>query len=184
MSIRPEKALAGVSDNLTPNELEEIRKIALQNKEDISSLENNVNIIDVYVGEDGNLHFVDATGADSVLPFKKSGRLIDLGTSTSYDIKTLLPDVDYTHLTVDDFIILANVSNSSTSASVYDYPDSGSLSSSSCSYTRYVSYDPSTGVLTAYSKLYITTHTQHNSTATNTVTVKSTVYYKENIEIA
>lgn len=38
LSLRPEKALAGVSDNLTPNELEEIRKIAVQNKDDIGEL--------------------------------------------------------------------------------------------------------------------------------------------------
>lgn len=124
-------------------------------------------------------------GADSVIPFSKgsTGRLIDLGTATVFDIKTLLPDVDYTKLTVDDFVILLNVSNSSTSASVYDYPDSGSLSASSCSYTRHVAYNASTGVLNAYSQLYITTHTHHNSTSSNSATVSAKVYYKENIEV-
>ena len=137
-----------------------------------------------YDEENGEL-LLKVEGADSVVPFSKgsTGRLIDLGTSTSYNIKALLPDVDYTQLTVDDFIILANVSNSSTSASVYDYPDSGSLSASSCSYTRNVGYNPSTGVLTAYSTLYITTHTHHNSTATNSANSPSKVYYKENIEV-
>lgn len=33
---------------------------------------SNLNNIEVYVGNDGKLHFVDSGGADSVLPFNKA----------------------------------------------------------------------------------------------------------------
>ena len=54
--------------------LEKQAVVAIKNdivkiNEDISSLNNNLSNINVYVGEDEKLHFVDSTGADSVLPF-------------------------------------------------------------------------------------------------------------------
>ena len=78
---------------------------------------------------------------------------MNLGTGTSFDIKTLAPDVDYTKLTANDF----NVEQSgsvSTSASTQVKGGSGANSlagnsgSASTSITK--SYNASTCVLTAY----------------------------------
>lgn len=40
----------------------------------IDNQDTSIENIDIYVGEDGNLHFVDAGGADSVLPFSRGGK--------------------------------------------------------------------------------------------------------------
>lgn len=38
-----------------------------------NSLNNSLAKVKTYVGEDGNLHFIDSEGADSVLPFSSGG---------------------------------------------------------------------------------------------------------------
>lgn len=84
------------------------------------------------------------TNALDELYTKSNGAsIIHLGTGTSFDIKTLLPDIDYTNLTSDNFIIAP------ASASIYfsGTTVSGSISQSrGTSFTK--SYDATTGVLT------------------------------------
>ena len=46
-------------------------------------------------------------GADTFTPFS-SGTFYYLGTGNSFDVKTLVPDIDYTSLTVDNFILNLN----------------------------------------------------------------------------
>lgn len=48
------------------------RAQASVNAEDITELNQKTDNINVYVGEDKKLHFVDSAGADTVLPFKAS----------------------------------------------------------------------------------------------------------------
>lgn len=50
-------------------------------KQNLEKINNNLTNINTYVGEDGKLHFVDATGADSVLPFSPNGDLLWTNTS-------------------------------------------------------------------------------------------------------
>lgn len=66
--------------------------------------------------------------------------LVDLGTGTSFDIKTLAPDVDYTTLTLDNFLV--------SNFSIYE----GSNDEAGSMGTRnfFTNYDASTGVLTVF----------------------------------
>ena len=113
--------------------------------------------IKTYVGEDGQIHFTDVTGADSVLPFSKGTEtyIYKLGTGTSYNIKALFPDY-YASLTNSNFITcITSVGAATTSyidyntegltASNYDdYFFRGNVTASSVSR----SYNASTGKLT------------------------------------
>ena len=71
-----------------------------------------------------------------------------LGTGTSFNIKTLLPEIDYASLTPDKFIIglsgIPSGSTSSTEMGISRYTASASLSGASLT----KSYNTSTGVLT------------------------------------
>lgn len=44
-------------------------------KEKIDELNSNLTNVNIYVGDDGKLHFVDSEGADSVLPFSNKSDL-------------------------------------------------------------------------------------------------------------
>ena len=57
-------AIDGITDSLTATS----SNIAASAKA-VSTLNSNLGKVSVYVGDDGKLHFVDATGADSVIPF-------------------------------------------------------------------------------------------------------------------
>jgi len=72
------------------------------------------------------------------------GKVYNLGKGTSFNIKTLLPDIDYTSLTADNFVIIATSVNASTSTWAHAHTSvSGSGSTSpTCSYNN------SSGVLT------------------------------------
>ena len=81
--------------------------------------------------------------------------LVDLGTGTSFDIKTLAPDVDYTTLTNDNFLIKPsgniNTSNYASGQSYWD-PNNGSQAYgvSSLLASLQLSYTASTGILNSY----------------------------------
>lgn len=79
----------------------------------VNELNNNLTNEDnekfIFGKKDGVRGFyTDSSKADdSFVPFK-SNSIINLGTGRSFDLKNLCPDVDYTKLTVDDFIVGAS----------------------------------------------------------------------------
>ena len=62
-------------------------------------LNNNLSNINVYVGEDEKLHFVDSTGADSALPFSSGLEEMEL----VYNNKTFCIPIAYV---ITDILIL------------------------------------------------------------------------------
>ena len=89
------------------------------------------------------------TGSETVTANQGgTGKVYYLGTGTTFDIPTLLPDIDYTQLTADNFIVGIS-SKSSASAS---YTPSGTskqtytATGTALSITK--SYNSSTGTLT------------------------------------
>ena len=121
------------------NEVEELNN-------NLTVTNNNMKKIKTYVGTDGKIHFVDSTGADSVLPFSKSN-VYYLGVGTSFNIKSKLPN-DYAKLTVNNFIVGCN------SASVNLFV-AGNYAAHGGGTNAWVSknYTASTGILTV-SNLY------------------------------
>ncbi len=51
--------------------------------ESVDDLNESLDKVRTYVGEDGKLHFVDASGADSVLPFSNSYQLFCVITTST-----------------------------------------------------------------------------------------------------
>lgn len=125
---------------------------ATNTQDAIDELAGNAEKINIYVGEDGKLHFVDAGGADSVLPFSGSAgdsfKIISLGSKTFRGFSgTVSATIDvtsyyenYTELTIDNFII----PNCSSWAG-YNYSASGVIYSNSFNSK---SYNELTGILT------------------------------------
>ena len=60
-------------------------QVAYQHGKEIDQLNSDLNKIDVYVGEDNRLHFVDCEGADSALPFNQEIIKIDRLDSSNGD---------------------------------------------------------------------------------------------------
>lgn len=73
------------------------------------------------IDADGNYGYYK-DGADTVTPFRNPDdyRIIDLGVGTTFDISSLVPNVDTTALTVDDFYLSTNssVTGAETGASL------------------------------------------------------------------
>ena len=67
-------------------------------------LNSNVNNINVNVGEDGKLHFVDSKGADTVLPFNK--RECKLLGSYSGNKTISLESLGISKATKDNFLVV------------------------------------------------------------------------------
>lgn len=78
------------------------------NKSAISTANTNMGKIRTYVGSDGKLHFTDASGADSVLPFNNKAKLILLGASNSFNISSVVGAENIGKYTKDDFICIPN----------------------------------------------------------------------------
>lgn len=72
----------------------------------ITTLNSNIGRVNVYVGEDSKLHFVNKDGADSVLPFSSGKKVFDLGVSTSFDVSSICSSsgIDPTSLTASNFL--------------------------------------------------------------------------------
>ena len=68
-------SITGISSSLTANSTTQAASTNLTNQ-----LYQNLSNVNVYVGDDGDLHFVNGSGADTVIPFSKSSVKI-------YDIK-------------------------------------------------------------------------------------------------
>lgn len=82
-------------------------------------------------------------GADTVFPFNKASEPIYLGNGTSFNIGSLVPNVDYTKLTSDNFIVgVSALASSSYTGSSKSY--SGSILDG---FTLTKSYNASTGIL-------------------------------------
>ena len=84
-----------------------------------------------------------------------SAKVYYLGSGTSFDLKTLLPDVDYTTLTAANFIVEAG-NKALTTVSSYSTGGSGDYIQGRGTLTK--SYAPSTGILTAYYNMYSIVH--------------------------
>lgn len=79
-----------VADNDTTNSSEFLTtaRVAYEHGQEIDALSRDLTRVNVYVGSDGKLHFVNSGGADSVLPFNNkpeyhvvsAGRSINLST--------------------------------------------------------------------------------------------------------
>lgn len=72
----------------------------------ITVLNSNIGKVNVYVGEDEKLHFVNKDGADSVLPFSTGKKVFDLGVSTSFNVSSICASsgIDPTSLTASNFL--------------------------------------------------------------------------------
>lgn len=87
-----------------------------------SLLNDSLGQVRTYVGSDGKLHFVDASGADSVLPFNKStGIYIPQMIFTLYGGQTYIKIDDRKTLTIGEI----SLSTNKASCTVYgiDYTD-------------------------------------------------------------
>ena len=121
-----------------------------------------------------NGELIIGNGKDNTNSFesgKQSNSFTDLGTGTSFDIKTLLPNVDYTKLTKDNFIVgISSVPSVSSSgmeniiAGTYGYKVNTDykVTTTASGITISKSYNSSTGVLTVTAKQ--TVYTQYLST--------------------
>lgn len=78
--------------------------------------------------------------------------VVDLGTGTSFDIKTLAPDLDYVTLTDDDFYVKPSGRVSTANTGVWGSGCSSSQTVGVTSLTASIalSYNASTGVLSSY----------------------------------
>lgn len=104
---------------------------------------SNLLAIKSYVGNDGKLHFVDGTGADSVLNFNRGYNLVYVGSYDSYTIKTYnctnVPG--YRNLTANDFIFRMTGLKYNIVNNIYlQSPQEWSLNGK-------ITYDASTGTL-------------------------------------
>lgn len=135
--------------------------------DDIAELNESVDKINVYVGEDKKIHFVDSEGADSVLPF--NSKPINLGEGTSFNVSSY---DGYENFTNDNFIIetIPNGISGSSGSFMHDV------------YSMYLhntvnkSYNASTGVLTANEVLNVRLHgskTDYTTTYSRTVNVRA-----------
>ena len=97
-------AINGISSSETANSAEIAASTALTNKMNgtINNLSRDLGRVNVYVGSDGKLHFVNSGGADSVLPFNNkpayytvsTGRELAVSTYAEESIKITIPDRD------------------------------------------------------------------------------------------
>lgn len=131
---------------------------------------SNLGGLKFYEDSDGNKY---AVGADSV-PKKLGSEIIYLGTGTSFDIKKLYPEVDYSKLTTNNFFI---------EAQSFDTGNNGATSSTLAMYTRQKgyytasakSYNSSTGILTV-TKATVKATTTNDSSFSAVATKESKVY--------
>ena len=95
--------ISGISSSLTANSTTQAASTNLTNQ-----LYQNISKIDVYIGEDGKLHFTDGTGADTVLNFSSKPILIGSyslaqgSTPTTVNIANKV--TNYKNLTADNFL--------------------------------------------------------------------------------
>ena len=105
---------------------------------------NSLEQVKTYVGSDGKLHFVDASGADSVLPF--SSKPIDLGTGTSFNVSSY---DGYENFTVNNFIV-EPLNATGTLAWFNHATNISAKGSGSSTLNLNKAYNQSTGVFSAY----------------------------------
>ena len=148
--------------------------------------------IKTYVGTDSKLHFTDATGADSVLPFSSKPEL--LGTlGSTFDLSSYSGYQQFT--SANFFVQVASASASAGAASISRWTDGSGrdatmsdawTASGTASKNSFFSYNASTGVLTT-TKTASSTYTLygrnrydssdvHNASASLSVTVNGNVY--------
>ena len=91
----------------------------------------NINIqtgrINVYVGRDEKLHFVNSADADSALHFSSEKKVFDLETSTSFDISSLCVSsrINPTSLTARSFLCEPETYSMNAPINGVDASDSG-----------------------------------------------------------
>ncbi len=88
------KTMAEVSANTNPDNIPSAKVVA--------ELNNNLGGLSFGIDGDGNYGYYGADG--SLIPFKSTS-IYYLGTALSFNIKELLPNVDYTSLTSNNFIV-------------------------------------------------------------------------------
>ena len=90
---------------------------------------------------DGEGNYGYLKGDDTFVPFKGTANMVYLGAGTSFNIKNMFPTVDYTRLSVHDFVVGFTTAYASGGTS-----ESSSAKSASSTITK--NYDNSIGVLT------------------------------------
>ncbi len=90
-------AIDGITDSL-----EDTSSRLAASAKAVSTLNNNLGGLSFGIDGDGNYGYYRADG--SLIPFKSTS-IYYLGTALSFNIKDLLPNVDYSSLTSDNFII-------------------------------------------------------------------------------
>ncbi len=98
------------NDQANQQRFGQIESDASNLEERVGEVETAVGNIEVYVSDDGQLHYVDGTGADTALNFS-SGEVYYLGTGTEFDIKSLFPS-QYQRLTADNFLVIPSGTHS------------------------------------------------------------------------
>ena len=108
--------------------------------------------------------------------YKTQSSIINLGTGTSFNIQTLAPDVDYTKLTVDNFII----GTTSASQNIANFTNGNSYKLSTGGFTGFTlnkSYNNTTGILTISGNSYTTwVWISNNNYSTSVSTADSKTY--------
>ena len=139
----------------------------------VAELNKNIQNVNVYVDNEGKLHFVDSVGADAVLNFS-STKVIFLGSGTSFDVSSY---DGYENFTTDNFITEIDYTTSYSGSGTSNSTVSGSWSSSDTDYAyvyawaiKNKSYDASTGVLTANEVIGVRGTSTNNSLAYKSVT--------------
>lgn len=117
--------------------------ISLTKSELTSTIDDGAANLNVYVGEDGLIHFTDWVGADSVLPFSSGFAVTKVGSVNGAATTTIAVNdtyTEYTSLTVNDFWLKP------TKISAYGW-GKGSGGSGSASANVTMTYTASTGSL-------------------------------------
>ena len=153
-------AFAGVVNNCTTTEPGSVLD-ARQGKvlqDEVDEINSNISGIRTYVGADGKLHFTDAGGADTALPFNNAVKIINLGTGTSFNVSS---QKGYQKFTKDNFFVIPE---SFGNFSIADTQmGGGSANTTGISLPINKSYNAQTGQFTCSAQLNLSFYVRYSN---------------------
>ena len=114
-------------------------------KTEFDSVNSSLGGMKFGIDGDGNYGYYGADG--SLIPFKSGSAGYYLGTGSTFNIKELLPDIDYTSLSNSNFIVGAVSGNSIATARVYRGTEKNT-DAIVYGFSVTPTYDATTGILT------------------------------------
>ena len=127
-------------------------------KEADEAINSNISGIRTYVGADGKLHFTDAGGADTALPFNNAVKIINLGTGTSFNVSS---QKGYQKFTKDNFFVIPE---SFGNFSIADTQmGGGSANTTGISLPINKSYNAQTGQFTCSAQLNLSFYVRYSN---------------------